>query len=98
MGKQVKGWVPPDEEIVETTDVAAPAWTPPDDELVEEPVKKKESPAVGGLDFIEQQRQQFTQEPKPSEKSGKKSTDTNNWRGISEAAKAVSPLAGAVVD
>lgn len=32
----------------------------------------------------------------PSEKSSQKSTGTNNWQAISEAAKAQSPLVGAV--
>ncbi len=99
MGKQVKGWVPPDEEIIETTEpVAKTEWTPPDDELVEEPVKKKESGGDGGLDFIGQQRKQFEQPAKPSEKSTQKNTSTNKWQAVSDAAKSVDPIVGAAVD
>lgn len=77
MGKQVKGWTPPEDAVEETTPTE-PAWTPPADAIVEEPVKKKESPSLGVFDFKERLRQPFeqpgdaapsTSSSKPSEKS-----------------------------
>lgn len=93
MGKQVKGWVPPEEdEVVQATEpVAQTGWTPPaEDEILTDPVKKKESTSASSS--------VSTEPGKPEKKSSQKSTPQNNWQGISEAAKAVSPLAGAVVD
>lgn len=49
MGKQVKGWVPPQEELIEQEPAAKPAaqWTPPSDEMV---VKKKDDAVVNSED------------------------------------------------
>lgn len=54
MGKQVKGWTPPDEDtLVETTPQQQPSqWTPPESDTVEGP-KKKESTFPSSSDSVE---------------------------------------------
>lgn len=44
MGKQVKGWVPPDDAVENQTSNEG-QWTPPEDAIADESVKKKEEPA-----------------------------------------------------
>lgn len=101
MGKQVKNWAPPVDAVEEAA--TEPAWTPPADAVVEEPVKKKESQGLGGIDFVQQQRNQFAQpgqpEVEPSKASSPKSTGTNNWAAAAKTAEAIDPNFGrAVVD
>jgi hypothetical protein len=82
MGKQVKGWTPPEEdEIVEQQEEPTSNWVPPAEDTITDPVtpvKKKESAGLGQIDFITQQQQQFQQpglqREKPSEKNTQKST------------------------
>ncbi len=48
MGKQVKGWTPPEDAVTEQ-ETTEQVWTPPSDAVVDEPVKKKrvlQSPAA----------------------------------------------------
>ncbi|HTJ52630.1 MAG TPA: hypothetical protein VL443_24410 [Cyclobacteriaceae bacterium] len=69
MGKQVKGWVPP-EDAVESTVIeesgsseGTPSWTPPADAIVSEPVKKKDQSVSSSDSSV------------PGEPSGKSTTN-----------------------
>jgi hypothetical protein len=85
MGKQVKGWAPP-EDAIDDSVATEPSWAPPTD-AVEEPVKKKESKGLSGTDFVQQQRNQYAQpgqqDVEPSKTSSQKSTDSNDSSFVS---------------